>query len=65
MERRWQAPLAIPAEAVITTVNGATVESAAGLLELTRKLMKRPRPTRVLVEYVRKGKRHAVEYRAM
>jgi len=59
------APLAIPAEAVITTVNGATVESAAGLLELTRKLMKRPRPTRVFVEYVRKGKRHAVEYRVM
>ena len=59
------APLAIPAEAVITTVNGATIGSAAGLLTLTRKLMKRPRPTRVFVEYVRKGKRHAVEYRVM
>ncbi len=59
------APLAIPAEAVITSVNGVAVESAASLLAVARKLCSRARPTRLFVEYVRDGERHAVEYRLM
>ncbi len=59
------APLAIPAEAVITSINGVTVDSAASLLTVARKLCQRARPTRLLVEYVREGRRHAVEYRLM
>jgi hypothetical protein len=59
------APLAIPAEAVITTVNGVAVQSGAALLKVVEKLTKRPRPTRLFVEYVRDGETHAVEYRVM
>ena len=58
-------PLAIPAEAVITSVNGAQIESAAGLLATVRKIVRKDRPTRVFVEYVLKGKPHAIEYRIM
>ena len=58
-------PLAIPAEAVITSINGVTVDSGAAVLTIAKKFAQRARPTRVLVEYVRKGKRHAVEYRIM
>lgn len=59
------APLAIPAEAVITTVNGVSVPSAGAVLKVVRKLVARPRPTRLFVEYVRDGETHAVEYRIM
>ena len=59
------APLAIPAEAVITSVNGAPIESAAGLLGVVKKVARKARPTRVFVEYVLKGKPHAIEYRIM
>ena len=57
--------LAIPPEAVITTVNGVAVDSAQTLLKAATKFARRPRPNRVFVEYVREGKRHAVEYRIM
>ena len=59
------APLAIPAGAVITSVNGVTVDSGAALLAVVKKLAGRPRPTRLLVEYVRKSARYAIEYRIM
>lgn len=59
------APLAIPAEAVITSVNGAQVESAAGLLATVQKVVRKARPTRVFVEYTLKGEPHAIEYRIM
>ena len=58
-------PLAVPAEAVITTVNGVSITSADALLELIKKLVDRPRPTRLFVEYVRDGEAHAIEYRVM
>ena len=50
---------------MITSVNGVAVESAASLLAVARKLCSRARPTRLFVEYVRDGERHAVEYRVM
>lgn len=59
------APLAIPAGAVITSVNGVTVDSGAALLAVVKKLADRPRPTRLFVEYVRKSARYAIEYRIM
>lgn len=58
-------PLAIPAGAVITTVNGVSVRSASALLEVAQKLLGRPRPTRLFVEYVHDGEARAVEYRVM
>jgi len=58
-------PLAIPAEAVITSVNGVAVDSAEVLLVLARKFAQRKRPARVFVEYVRDGEVRAVEYRIM
>ncbi|MCK5945045.1 MAG: hypothetical protein KAI24_23860 [Planctomycetes bacterium] len=58
-------PLAIPAEAVITAVNGVTILDAESLVATARKQLKRPRPTRVFVEYVHRGKAHAIEYRVM
>ncbi|MFY9345362.1 MAG: hypothetical protein WAT39_22920 [Planctomycetota bacterium] len=59
-------PLAIPAEAVITTVNGIAISDAASLLKAVRsqlQLLKHPR--KLFVEYVLKGESHAVEYRVM
>lgn len=58
--------LAIPAEAVITTINGANVATGPEILDVVRKfVVGKPRPTKLFVEYVRKGKLHAVEYRVM
>ena len=57
--------LAIPVEAVITTVNGVAVDSGEGLLKLVTKFAKRRKPARVYVEYVKGGKGYAVEYRVM
>jgi len=59
-------PLAIPAEAVITTVNGVGVSDAATLLKtVSDQLRKLGHPRRLFVEYVRGGVQHAVEYRVM
>lgn len=58
-------PLAIRADSVITSVNGAPVNSAQELLRLIRRNAKAKKPRRVLVEYVFKGRSRAVEYRIM
>jgi hypothetical protein len=58
-------PLAIPAEAVITSVNGVAIDSAKSLLQVVTKFVKRRKPARVFVEYVKGGKGFAVEYRVM
>jgi hypothetical protein len=58
--------LAIPAEAVITTVNGVGVTDAATLLKtVSDQLRKLGHPRRLFVEYVRGGVQHAIEYRVM
>ena len=57
--------LAIPADSVITSVNGAPIGSAQDLLTAITKQAKAPKPRRVMVEYVRKGKSFAIEYRIM
>lgn len=57
-------PLAIPAEAVITAVNGVLVGDARSLLRTVREqIAVRKHPRVLLVEYVRNGQDHAVEYR--
>ena len=59
-------PLAIPAESVITTVNGVSVSDAATLLKtVSDQLRTLGHPRRLFVEYVRGGVQHAVEYRVM
>ncbi|HEX6811234.1 MAG TPA: hypothetical protein VF384_06405 [Planctomycetota bacterium] len=59
-------PLAIPAESVITTVNGVLVNDAASLLKTVSDMLRTGRhPRRLFVEYVRNGVQHAVEYRVM
>ena len=59
-------PLAIPAEAVITTINGASVATGAEIVALVKKLVVgKRRPTKLFVEYVYKGKQRAVEFRVM
>lgn len=60
-------PLAIPAEAIITTINGTPTPNAQVLVDTVRtqyEKMKRG-PRRFLVEYVLKGKPHAIEFRVM
>ena len=56
--------LAIPAEAVVTAVNGVGVYDAASLLRTVREQLAMGKHPRVLlVEYVRDGQTHAIEYR--
>jgi len=58
--------LAIPKDAVITTVNGVAVQDAPSLLRVVKaqiETLKHPRV--LLVEYVFEGGTHAVEYRLM
>ncbi|MBL8730628.1 MAG: hypothetical protein JNM25_19580 [Planctomycetes bacterium] len=56
--------LAIPAGAVITTVNGVGVTDAASLLAaVQRQLEVLKHPRRLFVEYVRDDAAHVVEYR--
>jgi hypothetical protein len=58
--------LAIPAEAVITAVNGVGVTDAASLLRTVREHLRGlARPKKLFVEYVRGGKQHAIEYRVL
>ncbi len=58
--------LAIPTEAVITTVNGAPVSDAASVLEAVRRqLASKASPRKLFVEYVLGGEQHAIEYRVM
>ncbi len=58
--------LAIPAEAVVTTVNGVAVADAKSLLQAVRTQLEQQRhPRRLLVEYVLKGEPRAVEYRIL
>ena len=59
-------PLAIPKDSVIVAVNGNAVHDGPGLLELLRTLLRTmPHPRVLLVEYVRDGEQHAIEYRLM
>jgi hypothetical protein len=59
-------PLAIPAGAVITKVNGAEVADAKSLLKVVREALEQQRhPRQLLVEYSHKDKAHAVEYRIL
>lgn len=56
--------LAIPAGAVITTVNGVGVTDAASLLAVVQQQLEvLQHPRRLFVEYVRDDAAHAVEYR--
>lgn len=60
------APLAIPKEAVITSVNGVAVGNAAELLRTVQQMLKPTgKPRRLFVEYVKAQQRHAIEYRVM
>lgn len=60
------APLAIPKEAVITTVNGIPVGNAEELLRTVQQMLQPTgKPRRLYVEYVKGQQRHAVEYRVM
>lgn len=59
-------PLAIPAGAVVTTVNGVAILDAASLLATVRQQIAQARtPRKLLVEYVLRGENRAVEYRLM
>ncbi len=59
-------PLAIPAGAVVTTVNGVGVSNAKTLLNTLREqLARKVYPNVLFVEYVRGEETHAVEYRVM
>lgn len=58
--------LAIPSEAVVTTVNGAPVSDAASLLQAVRQqLASKSSQHKLFVEYVLRGESHAVEYRVL
>lgn len=59
-------PLALPAGAVITSVNGVVVRDAASLLHSVRQQLELlAHPRKLVVEYVRDNSLHAVEYRVM
>jgi hypothetical protein len=58
--------LAIPAGAVITTVNGVGITDAASLLATVQKLLDTQKhPRQLLVEYRLGDEQHAVEYRLL
>jgi len=63
--------LAIPVDSVITAVNGVPIGNAQVLLATVTKILKKQVnakvhvPARMMVEYVRKGQSHAIEYRIM
>jgi hypothetical protein len=57
-------PLAIPAGAIITAVNGLGVSDAATLLRTVRRQLEIAKhPRSLILEYLRDGTTHAVEYR--
>ena len=59
-------PLAIPAGAVITTVNGMPTKDAAELLQVVRQqLATQKHPRRLLVEYALKEADFAIEFRIL
>lgn len=59
-------PLAIPAKAVITLVNGIAVTDGPSLLATVKsQLASAKHPRKLFVEYRLDGKPHAVEYRVM
>jgi hypothetical protein len=59
-------PLAIPAEAIVTSVNGIAVTDAKVLLATVKgELARRGHPRKLLVEYVYAGEARAIEYRVM
>jgi hypothetical protein len=59
-------PLAIPADAVVTTVNGVATPDAATLLQTVQTLLAGKQPVRrLMVEYLLKGEPRAIEYRVM
>jgi sulfur carrier protein ThiS len=58
--------LSIPAESIITMVNGAQVTDAATMLATVREqLLHMGHPRRMFVDYLFRGAPHAVEYRLM
>jgi hypothetical protein len=58
--------LAIPAGAVITSINGVAVRDAASLLATATQLLTAGRPPRVLmVEMLVGGELRAIEYRVL
>jgi hypothetical protein len=57
--------LAIPKDSVITTVNGTPIMGAQDLLAVVTKFASGKTPLKFVVEYVLKGKSHAIEYRIM
>ncbi|MCU0864415.1 MAG: hypothetical protein MUC36_11515 [Planctomycetes bacterium] len=59
-------PLAIPAGAIVTTVNGIQVGDAKTLLQTVKDQLRRQKhPRRLLIEYLRNDAMHAIEYRVM
>lgn len=59
-------PLALPPEAIVTSVNGVNVTDAPMLLETVRTQLDTLRhPRRLFVEYVLRGEQRAIEYRIM
>jgi hypothetical protein len=57
-------PRAIPAGALITAVNGLGVSDAATLLRTVRRQLEIAKhPRSLILEYLRDGTTHAVEYR--
>lgn len=56
-------PLAIPAGAVVTAVNGVGVSDAAGLLRTVREQLQTSKHPVLFVEYLRDDATHAIEYR--
>jgi hypothetical protein len=59
-------PLAIPTEAVITTVNGVNITDATTLLQNVSTLLAQQKaPRKLFVEYVLQGMTHAIEYRVL
>ncbi|MEZ6038592.1 MAG: hypothetical protein R3F29_14010 [Planctomycetota bacterium] len=59
-------PLALPVDAVITSLNGISTPDAATLLDMVKRVCANPqRPVKMVVEYRLQGKPHAIEYRVM
>ena len=60
------APLAIPAQAIVTSVNGVAVIDAKSLLStVTQQLQALRHPRKLFVEYLVNGEQRAIEYRLL
>lgn len=59
-------PLAIPAGAIVTMVNGVQVSDDKSLLQTVKdQLRRQPHPRRLFVEFLHDDAMHAIEYRVM